>query len=149
MDELADRVALRDLVEAYAHGVDRREPDAVAALFCEDGVLAIYEGDPDRVEPDRVRTSRREIADALTGLSRYAATTHFLGQQSVQLDGDVASGETYCMAHHISDTDGERRDKILSIRYLDRYRRVDSRWHFEERRLVIDWADERVLPLGS
>ncbi|MEX1146543.1 MAG: nuclear transport factor 2 family protein, partial [Acidimicrobiia bacterium] len=47
MDEPADRAALRQLVEAYAHGVDRREPEAVAALFCEDGVLAIYEGDPD------------------------------------------------------------------------------------------------------
>jgi ketosteroid isomerase-like protein len=146
MDELRDRIALRELVEAYAHNVDRLDPDAVAALFCEDGVLAIYEGNPDRVEPQRVRSGRREIADALAGLSRYAVTTHFLGQQSVQLDGDVATGETYCMAHHITDVDGERRDKVLSIRYLDRFRRVDARWRIDERVLIVDWADERVLP---
>jgi uncharacterized protein (TIGR02246 family) len=146
VDELSDRVALRELVEAYAHNVDRLDPEAVAALFCDDGVLAIYEGDPDVVEPDRVRTGHREIADALAGLSRYAVTTHFLGQHSVRLTGDTATGETYCMAHHITDADGERRDKVLSIRYLDRFRRVDDRWRIEERRLAVDWSDERVLP---
>ncbi|MSO79419.1 MAG: nuclear transport factor 2 family protein [Acidimicrobiia bacterium] len=146
VDELLDRVALRELVEAYAHNVDRLNPEAVAALFCDDGVLAIYEGDPDVIEPARVRTGHREIADALSGLSRYAVTTHFLGQHSIQLAGDTATGETYCMAHHITDADGERRDKVLSIRYLDRFRRVDAHWRIEERRLAIDWSDERVLP---
>jgi ketosteroid isomerase-like protein len=145
VDEPADRAALRQLVEAYAHGVDRREPEAVAALFCEDGVLAIYEGDPDHVRPARVRNGRREIADALTGLSRYAVTTHFLGQQSVQLHGATATGETYCMAHHITDADGARRDKVMSIRYLDRFRRVGTDWRIEERRLAIDWTDDRLL----
>jgi ketosteroid isomerase-like protein len=146
MDELADRVALRELVEAYAHNVDRLDPEAVAALFSPDGVLKIYEGDPATVEPDRVRTGQREIATALAGLSRYEVTTHFLGQQSVQIDGDMATGETYCMAHHITATDGERLDKVLSIRYLDRFRRIDARWRIEERVLVVDWRDERVLP---
>jgi len=146
MDELTDRVALRELVEAYAHNVDRLDPEAVAALFCENGVLKIYEGDPEHVEPARVRSGPGEIAAALAGLSRYAVTTHFLGQQSVQLAGDTATGETYCMAHHITDADGERRDKVLSIRYLDRFRRVSSRWRIEERVLVVDWTDERALP---
>jgi ketosteroid isomerase-like protein len=148
MDEHADRVALRELVEAYAHHVDRLDPDAVAALFCHDGVLKIYEGDPATVEPARVRTGPPEISAALAGLSRYEVTTHFLGQQSVQLAGDTATGETYCMAHHITRTGGERRDKVLSIRYLDRYRRVDTRWCFDERVLVVDWADDRLLPPG-
>ena len=146
MDELADRVALRELVEAYAHNVDRLDPVAVAALFTDDGVLKIYEGDPASVEPARVRTGRREISEALAGLSRYEVTTHFLGQQSVQLAGDTATGETYCMAHHITSADGARRDKVLSIRYLDRFRRVDSRWRIDERVLIVDWADDRLLP---
>jgi len=126
--------------------VDRREPDAVAALFCEDGVLAIYEGDPDVVAPDRVRTGRAEIATALAGMSRYEVTTHFLGQQMVDVDGDAATGETYCMAHHISEVDGARRDKVMAIRYLDRYRRVGGEWKIEERRLAVDWTDDRELP---
>jgi hypothetical protein len=50
------------------------------------------------------------------------------------------------MAHHITDAYGERRDKVLSIRYLDRFRRVAGQWRIEERRLAIDWSDERLLP---
>ena len=147
--DLADRAALRQLSEAYAHGVDRREPREVADLFCEDGTLAIYEGDPDRVEPARVRVGRDEIATALEGLSRYSVTTHFIGQHTVGLgvggDHDRATGETYCIAHHISEVDGRQHDHVLSIRYLDRYVRTGTEWQFEERRLVIDWTDERTL----
>jgi ketosteroid isomerase-like protein len=146
MDELADRVALGELVAAYAHHVDRLDPDAIAELFCVDGVLAIYDGDPSRVEPDRVRTGRQEIAEAMRNLSRYDVTTHFLGQQSLQLDGDTATGETYCIAHHILSGGGERRARVLSMRYLDRFERNGERWLIAERRLVIDWSDERVLP---
>jgi ketosteroid isomerase-like protein len=144
--EVDDRLALGRLVKAYAHHVDRREPEAVAALFCEDGVLAIYDGDPEHVVPDRVRTGPEEIATALHGLARYEATTHFLGQQMVDVDGDTATGETYCMAHHIAEVDGIRRDKVMAIRYLDRYRRVGAAWKIEERRLAIDWTDDRELP---
>jgi hypothetical protein len=137
------------LVKDYAHFVDRREPDAVAELFTEDGVLAVYNGDPDVVEPDRVRSGRHEISTAMAWMSRYEMTTHFLGQQTVDIDGDTASGETYCMAHHITDVDGARHDKVMAIRYLDRYRRVGAEWKFEERRLAVDWIDDRELPPRS
>ena len=47
-DKVGDRRALRALVNAYAHHVDRREHDAVAALFTEDGRLTVSDGDPER-----------------------------------------------------------------------------------------------------
>jgi ketosteroid isomerase-like protein len=143
--EVGDRLALGRLVKAYAHHVDRRQPEAVAALFCEDGVLAIYNGDPEVVEPDRVRNGRDEITSALAGMTRYEVTTHLLGQQMVEVDGDDASGETYCMAHHVYEADGIRRDRVMAIRYLDTYARIDGEWKIAQRRLAIDWTDERVL----
>ena len=132
-------------MKEYAHFVDRRDPHAVAALFCEDGVLAIYSGDPEVVQPDRVRTGREEIASALAGMTKYEVTTHFLGQQMVEVNGDDATGETYCMAHHIYEADGVRRDRVMAIRYLDAYARVEGEWKIGRRRLAIDWTDERVL----
>ena len=144
-DELEDRAALRRVVEEYARGVDRREPHAVAELFVSDGRLEIYEGDPERTEPVRVRAGRTEIATALEGLAKYEVTTHFLGQHSIELDGPRATGETYCIAHHIYSADGARRDHVLSIRYLDDFRREEGTWRLERRRLVIDWSDERTL----
>jgi hypothetical protein len=145
MSDTDDLVALRRVVDEYARGVDRREPDAVAALFRDNGRLEIYEGDPDRVEPVRVRTGGEEIATALAGLDKYDVTTHFLGQQRVDLDGDRATSETYCIAHHIYEVDGQRHDHVLSIRYLDDFRRDASGWLIERRRLAIDWSDERRL----
>ena len=145
VDDLVAREALRRVVERYAQGVDRRDPHAVAALFTEDGALEIYDGDPDTIEPQRVRRGREEIATALERLDRYEVTTHFLGQQSVDLDGDRARGETYCLAHHLYTADGVRRDHVLSIRYLDDFRREDSEWLIARRRLAIDWSDERTV----
>lgn len=140
-----DHDALRALVAAYAHAADRREPEAAAALFTDDGVLAIYEGDPDRVAPTRERRGRVEISKAISKLARYDVTSHFLGQQTFVVDGDRATGETYCIAHHIADVDGRRHDHVVSIRYLDRCCKLEGAWRFAERRLVIDWTDERAI----
>jgi hypothetical protein len=145
-DAESDRAALRSIVDEYARGVDRRRPEAVAALFAVDGRLEIYEGDPQQAEPARVRNGREEIAAALKGLERYEVTTHLLGQHMVELSGDRATGETYCIAHHISTTeDGGRHDRVLSIRYLDDFERDGDGWVIRRRRLATDWSDERTL----
>jgi len=34
-------------------------------------------------------------------LKKYDVTMHFNGQTTIHLSGDSASGETYCLAHHI------------------------------------------------
>jgi ketosteroid isomerase-like protein len=147
MDDLE---ALRALVAAYARAADRGQPAALAALFTDDGLLAIHDGDtgsPDgraRVAT-RERRGRAEIETAITGLARYDVTTHMLGQHTADIDGEHATAETYCMAHHLTTTPGGRHDHVLSIRYLDRFRKVDGTWYFEERRLVIDWTDEREM----
>jgi uncharacterized protein (TIGR02246 family) len=143
-----DRLALRQLVEAYAHAADRRKNELSAELFTEDGLLAIFDGDPEGKEPTRTRRGRRQIADAMVSLERYSSTTHIVGQQSVEFDtadADRATGETYCLAHHVTETDDGQSMYIMSIRYLDRYLRVDGVWRFEERRLAVDWTDDRML----
>jgi SnoaL-like domain len=137
-----------DLVETYAHAADRRESGLSGSLFTADGLLAIYDGDPEGREPNRTRRGRQEIADAMVSLNRYSVTTHFLGQQTVEFDPadpHRATGETYCLAHHVTETDEGQRVYIMAIRYLDRYLRVDGLWRFEERRLAVDWTDDRLL----
>ena len=149
-----DHEALRQLVAAYARAADRRQPTALAALFTDDGLLAIHDGEPLSPDgrapvPTRERRGRTEIETAITSLARYDVTTHVLGQHTAGIDGDHATAETYCMAHHITKTSSGRHDHVLSIRYLDRCRKIDGTWYFEERRLVIDWTDERELRTSS
>jgi len=146
-EEFAARRDLRDLVERYARGADRRQPADVAELFLDDGRLVIYDGDPANGGTITSDIHGREaIAKAMTRLSRYRVTTHMLGQQHVdELDlvAGEASAETYCLAHHLH---GEpTRDRVMAIRYLDQFRRYEGGWHFAERCLAVDWTSETLL----
>ena len=142
--EIGDRVALRALVDAYARAVDHADVAAVVALFAPDGRLVAHAGGGDPL----VRAGQREITDALTqGLARYATTTHVVGGQVVGFDGDGASGETTCLAHHVYDGAGGRRLLVMAVRYVDHYVRLDRGWHFAQRELHFDWRDDR--PVGE
>jgi uncharacterized protein (TIGR02246 family) len=142
LQHVADHMALRELVATYAHGVDRRDAHGVAALFTEDGRLASYHGDA--VTPVNDRRGRDQIAAAMETMDRYLVTTHFLGQQNVVIDGDRATGETYCLAHHLyHEADDDWVNRVISIRYLDAYVRAGDNWLFFERRIVADWIEHR------
>ncbi|HVC72079.1 MAG TPA: nuclear transport factor 2 family protein [Acidimicrobiales bacterium] len=142
---LADRAALRDLVDAYARHVDRRDAEAVAALFTADGRLVSRLHNPAADAPI-VRRGRDEIATALVaGLDRYIATTHIVGGQVVALDGDRASGDTVSLAHHVYETAGTRRMLVMAVRYTDTYARQPGGWGFAERQLHLDWREDRPL----
>jgi hypothetical protein len=78
------------------------------------------------------------------------ARLHSLYRNSVchprtrRLDGDRATGESYCLAHHLSaGEDGQRTMMIASIRYLDEYVKQDGGWLFAERRLMVNWTETR------
>jgi hypothetical protein len=141
--QAADRLAIRDLVDAYASRADRRDARGQAALFATDGRVAVYEGDPGTTPPAQVLTGRDELADAFGVLRNYEKTTHFNGQSTVTVDGDRATGETYCLAHHLWTEEGQRMLMVMSIRYQDTFVRQGDRWFFAERSLVTDWVDRR------
>jgi SnoaL-like domain len=44
----------------------------------------------------------------MTISNRYEKTQHFNGQSTVWLGGERATGESYCIAHHLFTEDGER-----------------------------------------
>jgi uncharacterized protein (TIGR02246 family) len=142
---VADRTALRDLVDAYALHVDRRDAEAVAALFTADGCLVSRLHDAGADSPI-VRQGRAEIAAALVaGLDRYLATTHIVGGQVVTIDGDGATGDTVCLAHHVYENGGGRRLLVMAVRYTDIYARQSGGWGFAERQLHLDWRQDRAM----
>jgi hypothetical protein len=56
-----------------------------------------------------------------------------------------ATGEAYCLAHHVTVDDGKRRLMIASLRYLDTFVKIDRSWLFAECRVSLDWLEERAL----
>jgi ketosteroid isomerase-like protein len=143
--EAADRLAIRELVEAYAHCADRRDAKGQMALFTADTHFVVYMNSKDP-NPSQELHSRDALAPVFADLNQYAATTHFVGQSTIfTLTGDRATGEAYCLAHHLT-VDGERRRlMVASLRYLDTFVKKDGAWLFAERLLYVDWLEERPL----
>jgi hypothetical protein len=49
------------------------------------------------------------------------------------------------MAHHLA-IDGERRRlMVAALRYMDSFVKIDGPWLFAERKLYVDWIEERKL----
>ena len=141
--EAADRLALRELFDEYAHCADRRDADGQKALFSEDTRFAVYmEGES--TEPTYVLHGREALTPVFDDLNRYEVTTHFNGQSTVAIEGNRATGESYTIAHHLFTEDGERKIMIASLRYLDRFAKIDQSWYFAERMLILDWSETRA-----
>ena len=140
--EQADRLAIRELVDAYAHCADRRDADGQRSLFTEDTHFVVYM-DGQGSEPTQVLDGREALTPVFDDLNRYQATMHFNGQSTIAIDGERATGESYCIAHHLFTDDGERRLMIAWLRYGDTFVKVDGAWLFAERELYVDWTETR------
>jgi uncharacterized protein (TIGR02246 family) len=143
--EAADRLAIRELVEAYAHCADRRDAKGQMSLFTADAHFVVYMSAKDPTPSQELR-SRDALAPVFAELDKYDATTHFVGQSTIfSLTGDRAAGEAYCLAHHVTVDGGKRRLMVASLRYLDTFVKTDGAWLFAERLLYVDWLEERAL----
>lgn len=144
----ADRVGIADLVSDYARCVDERDYVALAGLFAPGARIAV---------------SLRAVADAsivwcddieawVHGVrerhSAYLVTTHFVGQQRAWKESDWVKGETYCLAHHLYDGDGLLMNRVMAIRYRDRFVQSGRAWQFQQRQVVVDWIEYRPTEEG-
>jgi hypothetical protein len=113
------------------------------ALFTSDTRFLVYmERGADRSTQELA--GRESLAPVFDQLNTYQATMHFNGQSTVELDGDRATGESYCIAHHLYEADGQRTMMVAYIRYLDQFaRQPDGSWLFAERKLMVDWTETR------
>jgi hypothetical protein len=144
-EEAADRLAIRELVEAYAHCADRRDAQGQMALFTADTHFVVYMNARDP-KPSQELHSREALAPVFADLNKYEATMHFVGQSTIfTLTGNRATGEAYTLAHHLTIDGGKRRLMIAALRYLDTFVKIDGAWLFAERLLYVDWIEERTL----
>src|SRR5246127_5021479 len=91
--EAADRLAIRELVEAYAHCADRRDAKGQMSLFTGDSHFVVYMN-AKNPNPSQELRSREQLAPVFADLNKYAATMHFLGPTTIlTLIGDRGTGE--------------------------------------------------------
>jgi ketosteroid isomerase-like protein len=139
---LLDQQAIRDVVLRYCRGIDRLDLELVRACYHPDAT--------DDHGPFRgTRDEYVEWVDRV--LQRFTGTMHFVGNQLVDVDGDVARSETYGVAYHHGDPpEDARRNFTTGFRYVDRFERRDGEWRIASRLAVREWthtvtADQQVI----
>ena len=143
--EAADRLAIRELVEAYAACADRRDAKGQMALFTPDTHFVVYMNAKDPTPSQELHT-REALAPVFDDLNKYAATMHFVGQSTIlTLTSDRATGEAYTLAHHLTIDGAKRQVMIAMLRYNDSFVKTNGEWLFSERLLYVDWIEERAL----
>ena len=98
------------------------------SLFTEDTRFLVFmDATATAAEPTQTLHGLDSMAPVFDNLKTYRAT-----------------GESYCLAHHIGvDESGQRTLMIASIRYLDEFTKQGGDWYFAERRLMVDWTETR------
>lgn len=147
LSDLLDELAIKDLSHRYAIALDRDDREEWASLFSDD--IAFESGSTVRGLEDVLRIPREQLA-------RYQTTLHSVTTQKVSLAGDTATGEVYCVAHHMYEDfhQNKRLPFDLShnflIRYEDDYARIDGRWVFTRRRVITEarYVDQ-IIPAQS
>jgi SnoaL-like domain len=130
VQRLLDRMAISDCVNRYARGLDRHDDELIASAYHE-GALdhhGDFIGSPSDFIP---WANELHAAD-------WSAHHHHLTTHTVDLDGDVAHAETYCIGTFL------RKDEpvvdMAGGRYIDRLERRDGEWRIVAREVVIEWV---------
>jgi hypothetical protein len=131
VQELLDRQAIVDCVHRYCRGVDRKDEEILLSAFHDDAVDAHGAGPaPIQEFLDFLwrRHEGREIAQ------------HFVTNIRVELDGDIAHGETYFLA--VGAAPGSTELSLVGGRYVDRFERRDGEWRIATRVTIPEWSTE-------
>jgi SnoaL-like domain len=142
VQELEDRIAIRELVDQYTYCADTRDAEGQMAIFTEDTNFEVYM-DEKIAEPTQVVTGRKNLRPVFDDLNQYLSTMHFNGQCTVKLEGNKATGTTYCRAYHLKVEDGVQKLMIAGIRYYDKMVKQGGGWLFSERKLKVCWIESR------
>ncbi len=139
---MADEWALYKLAMLYSRAMDQNVPEIIDSIFTEDAVIET---------PSFTLRGRAEIRAMPPMIKqKYVSTTHAVHNQTVTISGDIAEGETGCLAHMMSQ--GPRGGEMLiveGVRYLDKWVRRDGSWRFASRRIVIDFSEVRTARKGT
>lgn len=128
--ELADRLAIAETLALYCRGIDRCDPDQLAAAFTDDAMIDYGDG---------AKPVAAVIPGLMAGLGTMRLTQHNIANTVMRIDGARAKAETNCVALHIIPAPDGAIELTVGGRYLDTLEKRAGRWLIAERLYVMDW----------
>lgn len=147
-EEWADRAAIEDCLLRYTRGIDRADPDLLRSVYWPDATddhAGLFTG-----------AATDYVEQAIANGPARMPTVHFNTNAFIRIDGDEAKAESYVYAIHCDmDVGGEKKDVVVSARFLDRFEKRADEWRIAARVVTIDWfreysdaADWTIGPFG-
>lgn len=135
--EVADRLAIQDVLAQHSRGVDRADGELLKTAYWPDAEVA-YGG---------FNGNAHAFCERLPGAIRaYARTQHSISNIAIDIRGDDARVETYVTAYHYAANDrGPDQEMTYLGRYLDRMEKRDGVWKIIHRRVVMDWNQYAIV----
>lgn len=130
MTELADRLAIAETLALYCRGIDRCDPDQLAAAFMPDALIDYGDG---------AQPIAEVIPGLMAGLGAMRLTQHNINNTVIRITGKTARAETNCVALHLIPAPEGEVELVVGGRYLDRLEKREGRWQIAERLYVMDW----------
>lgn len=130
LTELADRLAIAETLALYCRGIDRCEPEQLAAAFAPDARIDYGDG---------AKPIAEVIPGLMAGLGAMRLTQHNISNTVMRITGETARAETNCVALHLIPAPEGEIELTVGGRYLDRLAKREGRWLIAERLYVMDW----------
>jgi hypothetical protein len=131
-----DKQEIHDMMMRYARGYDRDDGALIASVFWPDAIDDLATGNYSlgsqmgkRSAPDGHRPTEK----------RKQLGQHFIGNESIDVEGDTAYAEFYFMSDTPLERGGDEYTRYRAGRYLDRWERRNGQWKIAYRVVVDDW----------
>jgi uncharacterized protein (TIGR02246 family) len=123
-NEVADRLAIAELIATYNDAVMRLDAEAWGGTWAEDGIWSL----PGM--GDGIAGREAIVATWKMAMDQFEFVGFFASPGPVHIDGDTARGTLYQQELLVQKEGGER--QVIG-RYSDEYAKVDGQWRFKKR----------------
>ncbi|OQP43748.1 bile acid 7-alpha-dehydratase [Niastella koreensis] len=140
--EMADKAALKELIDEVAMLADKRDVHAQVQLFTENAISDTY-AEGNLILGLKGRTA---MEAAFTNFLKNIDTVyHFNGQQQFTINGDNATGTSYCMITLIGMENGKKMKTSIGAVYQDDYVYENNHWLIAKRTGDFQWQEKREV----
>lgn len=141
IDAIENKIALKELVDTFSAVADQKDNAAQASLFTENGILNSIMGDS-----TLTFTGRKEIEDGFAKIMEPLETVyHHNGQLLTTIDGNNATGYSYCLATLVGEENDKRYRKTIWANYQDEYVKENNTWLIAKRTATVAWQEKKEI----
>jgi hypothetical protein len=129
-EQMADRLAINDILNLHSRGLDRLDKDIVQLAYWPEADVdyGAYKGN--------AHTFAELVVQALAG--QYELTRHSLSNTLIDFSENGARSESSVSAAHLLV--GGQEELLFYGRYLDQLEKRNGQWKMIHRQVVMDWS---------